>query len=107
MLADYLRIAVTFGLVGAVLGSCWWVLRDRRGAVPIAVGCTLGYLVFGNLLSRVLLLDVIFPADWAGRSGGEVQTLLWVHTVVTMGTAAVTALGVAVGLKQVLQPAPE
>lgn len=103
-----LRLGLAAGLLVVVPAGCWYFLRDRRGAVEITVGCAIGYLVLGNLLSQVVLLDVIFPADPSvtGRSVAELQRLLFLHTAVGMGGAAAATIGAAAGLARVLQPRP-
>jgi hypothetical protein len=101
-----IRLGLSAGLVIVVPIACWRFLQDRRGAVPITVGCVIGYLVLGNLLSQVVLLDWIFPSDpsTTTRTTDELHQLLFVHTLVGMGLAAGTTVAVAAGLARVLQP---
>jgi hypothetical protein len=106
MLVELIRLLISVVLLAAVPAVCWRFLFDRRGGIEITVGCTIGYLVLGNLLSQVVLLDVIFPADpgSTGHSLGALQRLLFLHTLICMGASAFVAVGVAAGLARVLQP---
>ncbi|MEQ1565858.1 MAG: hypothetical protein ABMA64_09495 [Myxococcota bacterium] len=104
---ELVRLFGSVGLLVAVPVAIWPSLRTRRGAIPITVGCVVGYLVLGNLLSQVVLLDVIYPADpWSGdHSEAELQQLLLVHSAVSLGAAAAVTVAVAAGLGRVLQRA--
>ena len=89
-------ILVAIPLVAARL------LKDQQGRRLVMILAPLAYLLLGNLLSRVVLGDLIYDPDLAGADPFEQQRRFVLHTIASMGSAAVIILAAVAGLRRIL-----
>ncbi|HHO51310.1 MAG TPA: hypothetical protein ENK18_10655, partial [Deltaproteobacteria bacterium] len=88
----------------AVPAVAWRVLRDHKGRLWVAILAPLSYLALGNLLSRIVLVGLIYTPQLVVTTPEAVveqQRQFLLHTLASMGTSAVLTFAVVFGLRNV------
>lgn len=96
-------LAVSAGILGAVIALTAVQLRGRRGRWPLVVACAVFYLVAGNLISRGLTGSV-YPADphAAGLDVRALELLRLAHSTISLVAAATLTILAVAGLRRAL-----
>jgi hypothetical protein len=107
MTIGFVALALGCVALASVPAVVWAILHDRQGVRQAVVACTVGYLVVGNVLSRFVLMGVVYPENDAasGLAVIDLARLWMLHGAVSMGSSAALTIGVAAGLRRVLPAA--
>lgn len=105
--ANLLVLAGSVAALAAVPAVAWRVLREHEGRRWVMVLAPLAYLALGNLLSRIVLGELIYAPQLVATTPEAVleqQRQFLLHTLASMGTSAVLTVAVVFGLRNVLPP---